>query len=1367
MHDSSLGRNVVEVLAEEFLERYRNGDRPPISEYSQRYPDLATEIEDLFPALLMMENLKPAEEEAASLARQQEAAALDHLGDYRIIREVGRGGMGIVYEAEQVSLGRRVALKVLPKEFLTNPKQRSRFEREAKAAAKLHHTNIVPVFGVGEDDAQVYYVMQFIQGLALDEVLEELKRLHSTKHSGSGSLPTGELRVERRAMSAADVAHSLLAHGLGQLSGTVQHSSEPPPPGDKTLIVPSGSIDDADAALDSTQVIGRLSETFSVSNSSADLPGGIRQRSTRTPAPTTYWQSVANIGAQVAGALEYAHGQGVLHRDIKPANLLLDLKGTVWVTDFGLAKLDDDRGLTQTGDILGTLRYMAPETFKGQVDARSELYSLGLTLYELLAFRPAFDQTNRNMLVDQVMQAHIVPLGQINPDVPTDLQTIVHKAVERDPQHRYQSAQELADDLQRFIMDEPIKARRVSYFERLTRWQRHNKGLAAALSAVAALILIINIAGPIFALRLARLNRDLTDSQEELHSTIDELAIARDEAERVADDNLALAETADQARRESLTMLADMQTERGLLAAREGDAATAALWFANAAEQTPHDPARTEANGLRARNWLHSTMLPVAAIVIPHEGRPRKVEFQPQGRLLLTLHTSGAAVWDYENQRPLPQCEHFPQVADACWLADGSGILLGFDTGEIQIRNISDGELRLELTHPEAITAVACSPDNKRIAVAGTTVNVWNITGEPVVEQTWEHPQTLNSLVFSPSGEQLATACRDNNMRVYRVDPEADAEPLFGSVPHFLGENDWIGPIFSPPGFVAGGDAIVSVSNEQLLGWWNTATGENSPPYSLDNRGGGTLQVAVSPTSEWIASQHYEADYHVTVSSLVGNPVRLVHPNGMQNVVFDPHDAYVVTTCWDGMARVWNLSQADRPMLSIPQLEAQVLAAVADDGTLALCGSHGLRVWRQTSVEPRITNTSAWELPFRRPRVSADGQFATIGRWHESPHTEMGQSRRLRVIRMADGQPAGPEIQLPGDFCDSCLCSDSLTVAVGCIDGEIPSLGLYSIQLGDAVAEPIPLSARPQSVVARPSHAEVTVYCSDGSIKSIDSRNGTTLWEITEHYENMFLTPRIEYTPDGMTLIVVDRDQQIVVRDAATGEQRFPALRPARGSICRSVAISADSRWLAAAYNFGANAVYIWDLQTGSPAGEVLAHPGEDDQFGIFAVKFSPDGESILTGDKDGRARYWDWRSGELRCPPLQHVDEVYDVAFTLDGRFAFTAVRNEYIHFWELVTGKEIAPPFELDGATFATMAVTIDRLLVGSPGYPLFDFRPFLNEPEMPVESMCILAELATAHRLQLGELSRLDGKEWNSLWSALSESQEQRPDWESRDE
>src|SRR5262249_11549419 len=285
-------------------------------------------------------------------------------------------------------------------------------------------------------------------------------------------------------VSAADVAHSLLT---GQFvpaaapDATVDHRGEPR----------------ADAPNSP-----RLSGTLSLSSSSAVLPG---TGSTRRPGerPPTYWQSVARIGVQVAEALEYAHRQGIQHRDIKPSNLLLDTHGTVWVTDFGLAKADDQQNLTHTGDVLGTLRYMPPEAFDGKTDARSDVYSLGLTLYEMLAFRPAFEEKERNRLIKQVTQAEPARLGKLNRHVPQDLETIVHKAIDKDPDQRYASAGGLAEDVQRFIEDEPIRARRISQAERLWRWCRRNPTVAALTAAVALLLVGVAVVSTISAVHIA------------------------------------------------------------------------------------------------------------------------------------------------------------------------------------------------------------------------------------------------------------------------------------------------------------------------------------------------------------------------------------------------------------------------------------------------------------------------------------------------------------------------------------------------------------------------------------------------------------------------------------------------------------------------------------------------------------------------------------------------------------------------------------------------------------------------------------------------------------------------------------------------
>ena len=181
----------------------------------------------------------------------------------------------------------------------------------------------------------------------------------------------------------------------------------------------------------------------------------------------SYFHSLARIGLQVADALEYANRQGVLHRDVKPSNLLLDTLGNLWLTDFGLAKTTEADDLTATGETLGTIRYMAPERFEGECDARSDLYGLGLTLYELVALRPPFEESDRFQLIERIRHSEAFRLSTLVPKVPRDLETIIHKAIMREPSRRYATAGAMAEDLRRFLDGRPIEARQASTAERL------------------------------------------------------------------------------------------------------------------------------------------------------------------------------------------------------------------------------------------------------------------------------------------------------------------------------------------------------------------------------------------------------------------------------------------------------------------------------------------------------------------------------------------------------------------------------------------------------------------------------------------------------------------------------------------------------------------------------------------------------------------------------------------------------------------------------------------------------------------------------------------------------------------------------------
>jgi serine/threonine protein kinase len=409
-------------LVEELTARLQAGEPIDWPAVEREHAEFAEELRAVRPALEVLGRLSGAGDAAVSgvaALTDGEDLVPGVLGDFRILREVGRGGMGVVYEAEQVSLRRRVALKVLPYAGALDARQLQRFRNEALAAASLHHEHIVPVYFVGCERGVHFYAMQFIDGQSLADVIRTLR------------------------------------------SATRQDVSE-------------ATGDDRPGGDSPTPPVAALSTE----------PAGKRGRE--------YYRTAARLIAAAADALEYAHSLGVVHRDVKPANLLLDGSGKLWVADFGLARVGSDAGLTMSGDLLGTLRYMSPEQAlakHGLVDHRTDVYSLGATLYELLTLRPAVAGDDKQEILHNIASAEPTPPRKLDRTIPAGLETITLKAVAKTPAERYATAREFAEDLRRFLEDKPIRARRPTVRQRLARWGRRHPGLTAALGLVAGLLI--------------------------------------------------------------------------------------------------------------------------------------------------------------------------------------------------------------------------------------------------------------------------------------------------------------------------------------------------------------------------------------------------------------------------------------------------------------------------------------------------------------------------------------------------------------------------------------------------------------------------------------------------------------------------------------------------------------------------------------------------------------------------------------------------------------------------------------------------------------------------------------------------------------
>jgi WD40 repeat protein/serine/threonine protein kinase len=1078
---------------------YRAGQCRSVEDYAKQYPELADELQELLTALLILEKNAPHRDAVGRPPKEEQraASAPREIGDFVILREIARGGMGVVYEAVQQSLGRHVALKVLSSPGLLNPSHLERFRLEARAAARLHHTNIVPVFGVGERDGLHYYAMQFIQGQSLDLVIGALRELRGEQKSEK-SMPAANTRTWAVASELLTGKRQVSANGAVE---TLHVASTNGLPEDKPPVTPPSTTATETSLLPPSE--------FTSSQSGKE-----------------FYRSVARVGLQVAEALAYAHSEGVLHRDIKPSNLLLDAKGNVWVTDFGLAKAEGTEGLTQTGDFVGTLRYMAPERLEGWSDRRSDLYSLGATLYELLTLKPFLESDSRGQLVDKILHESPAPLSKLDRLTPRDLETIVHTAVAKEPASRYRTAAAMADDLRRYLKGEPIHARPIGRAERAWRWCRRNPVVAGLSAGVVLSLAVMLLLVSLYAVRERARALDLQQS------------------------------------------LARQYLRRGQSLCEQGDLARGLHWLARSLQEAPEqstalkDVIRENLAGW-AQHWIPPRAL------LEHDATLRGLALSPNEKRAVTSTFGGILqFWSLETGEPMPLVRHHgPDVGRIAFSADGRRVVTcSFDDHTARLWNPETGTpLGVPLRHDGEVANAAFSPDGKLVATAShdKTVRFWNsTTGEPVGPPI-QHDGPVSRVLFSCDGQRLVTA--EFAAGIVRAWTVPDRVSTGTTIRHQTGFTD---VAISPDG-----KTVVTGSHDKTARLWSVDSGLaiGAPMVHID----AVYCVAFSPDGQRVLTGSADGTARLWDATTAQPTDRILkHQDTVIAAQFSVDGKWILTGAWDGAARLWDAETGQLLSLPFRHSDSARVPLVALAGRTVLTGTNGsvAALWSaQPATSGGITPPRA--LVGTSLAFSADGSRILVLDENEwcatwwSPTTGqlersmLGHREWLWAVALsADGKRAvigGRGVNtaqlwsleneerllfnLPhADQVRAVAFSpDAKLVATACFDG---TARLWSADGGQQVGPPLRHSTMVEDVGFSPDGKLVVTACSDGAARIWSVETRCQVGPELRHRESVLAAT---FSPDGRLVATGKPRQYGEILGCGHGASRGPGSRTA------------------------------------------------------------------------------------------------------------------------------------------------------------------------------------------------------------------------------